>query len=100
MLRKWGMLVLMLLATPALVLAQNTGKISGVVTDADTGDSIPGAQVVVVGTTLGAITDVDGNYFIIGVPVGAYDVQARFVGYQEVVLQRLFERFVQYPAIK
>jgi outer membrane receptor protein involved in Fe transport len=83
MLRKWGMFVLMLLATPALVLAQNTGKISGVVTDADTGDSIPGAQVVVVGTTLGAITDVDGNYFIIGVPVGAYDVQARFVGYQE-----------------
>ncbi len=83
MLRKWGMLVLMLLATPALVLAQNTGKISGVVTDADTGDSIPGAQVVVVGTTLGAITDVDGNYFIIGVPVGEYDVQARFVGYQE-----------------
>ncbi|MGB1374997.1 MAG: carboxypeptidase regulatory-like domain-containing protein, partial [Rhodothermales bacterium] len=73
----------MLLATPALVLAQNTGKISGVVTDADTGDSIPGAQVVVVGTTLGAITDVDGNYFIIGVPVGAYDVQTRFVGYQE-----------------
>ena len=83
MLRKWGMLVLMLLATPALVLAQNTGKISGVVTDADTGDSIPGAQVVLMGTTLGAITDVDGNYFIIGVPVGSYDVQARFVGYQE-----------------
>ena len=83
MLRKWGMLVLMLLATPALVLAQNTGKISGVVTDADTGDSIPGAQVVLVGTTLGAITDVDGNYFIIGVPVGTFDVQARFVGYQE-----------------
>jgi len=83
MLRKWGMLVLMLLATPALIFAQNTGKISGVVTDASTGDSIPGAQVVLVGTTLGAITDVDGNYFIIGVPVGVHDVQARFVGYQE-----------------
>ncbi len=81
MLRKWGMLVLMLLAAPALVFAQNTGKVSGVVTDADTGDTIPGAQVVVVGTTLGAITDVDGNYFIIGVPVGSHDVQARFVGY-------------------
>lgn len=83
MLRKWSMLVLMLLATPVLVFAQNTGKLSGVVTDADTGESIPGAQVVVMGTTLGAITDVDGNYFIIGVPVGSYDVQARFVGYQE-----------------
>ncbi len=83
MLRKWGLLVLMLLAAPTLVFAQNTGKIAGVVTDADTGDTIPGAQVVVVGTTLGAITDVDGNYFIIGVPVGSHDVQARFVGYSE-----------------
>jgi len=83
MLRKWGMLVLMLLATPALVFAQNTGKIAGVVTDAGTGDPLPGAQVILVGTTLGTITDVDGNYFIIGVPVGTFDVQARFVGYQE-----------------
>lgn len=83
MLRKWGMFVLMLLAAPALVFAQNTGKIAGVVTDAGTGDPLPGAQVILVGTTLGTITDADGNYFVIGVPVGTYDVQARFVGYQE-----------------
>ncbi len=82
MLRKWGMVVFMLLAAPAFVFAQNTGKIYGVVTDADTGDTLPGASVVVTGTSLGTITDVDGKYFIIGVPVGAYDVQASFVGYQ------------------
>ena len=70
MLRKWGMMVLMLLAAPTLVFAQTTGKIAGVVTDADTGDPLPGASVIVVGTSLGTITDVDGNYFIIGVPVG------------------------------
>ncbi|NNF03900.1 MAG: TonB-dependent receptor plug domain-containing protein, partial [Rhodothermales bacterium] len=80
------MLVLMLLATPVLVFAQNTGKIAGQVTDADTGDPLPGAQVVVVGTTLGTVTDVDGNYFVIGVPVGSYDVQARFVGYQNATV--------------
>lgn len=81
MLRKWGMVVLMLLATPALALAQNTGKIQGVVTDGDTGDPLPGASVALVGTQLGTITDNDGNYFIIGVPVGTYDVQASFVGF-------------------
>ena len=81
-----SMLVLMLLAAPGLVFAQNTGKIAGVVTDADSGDPLPGAQVVVVGTTLGTVTDVDGNYFIIGVPVGSYDVQARFVGYQNATV--------------
>ena len=82
MLRKWGMFVLMLLAVPALVFAQNTGKIAGVVTDSDTGDPLPGASVVLIGTTMGTITDVDGNYFIIGVPVAEYSVQASFVGYQ------------------
>ncbi len=81
MLRKWGMLVVMLLLTPMLAFAQNTGKISGRVIDRDTGESIPGANVAVVGTTYGSITDVDGNYFILGVPVGNYDVTASFVGY-------------------
>jgi len=81
MLRNWGMLVVMLLLTPMLAFAQNTGKISGRVTDRDTGETLPGANVSLVGTTYGSITDVDGNYFILGVPVGAYDVEASFVGY-------------------
>lgn len=81
MLRKWGMLALALLVTPVMVSAQITGKISGVVTDGESGDPLPGASVVVLGTTLGTITDVDGNYFIIGIPIATYDVQASFVGY-------------------
>jgi len=87
MLRKWGMIALIMLATPVLVFAQNTGKLSGLVTDGDTGDPLPGATVLVVGTSLGTITDVDGNYFIIGVPVGSYDIQASFVGYQNGIVQ-------------
>ena len=85
MLRKWGMMVLMLLAAPALVFAQNTGKIAGVITDADTGDPLPGASIILVGTSLGTITDVDGNYFILGVPVAEYEVRASFVGYQTLI---------------
>ena len=82
MLRKWGALVLVLLAMPVLAYAQNTGKIAGRVVDGSTGDGLPGATVVVEGTTLGTATDIDGNYFIIGVPVGSYNVQASFVGFQ------------------
>ncbi|HEX7070253.1 MAG TPA: TonB-dependent receptor [Rhodothermales bacterium] len=67
---------------PALAWAQNTGKLAGVVTDASTGDPLPGANVVLGGTQMGTITDADGNYFILGVPVGTYDVEASFVGYQ------------------
>ena len=82
MLRKWGALVLLLLALPALAFAQNTGKLSGRIVDSSTGDGLPGATVVVEGTTFGTATDVDGQYFIIGIPVGTYNVQASFVGFQ------------------
>lgn len=86
MLRKWGTLVLLLLAMPALALAQSTGKLSGTVMDQDTGEPLPGASISLVGTQLGTLSDIDGNYFIIGVPVGQYDVQASFVGYQTETL--------------
>jgi outer membrane receptor protein involved in Fe transport len=62
--------------------AQNTGKLAGRVIDGSTGESLPGAAVVLAGTLLGTASDTDGNYFIIGVPVGTYSVQAQFVGYQ------------------
>ena len=86
MLRKWGTVVLFLLATPVLALAQNTGKLSGVVMDASTNEPLPGANVVIMGTQLGTATDVDGTYFILGVPAGVYDIQASFVGYQTVTV--------------
>ncbi len=87
MLRKWGTLVLFLLATPVLALAQNTGKLSGEVIDASTGEPLPGANVVIVGTQLGTAADVDGSYFILGVPVGTHDIQASFVGYQPQMIE-------------
>ena len=86
MLRKWGALVLLLLATPVFAYAQSTGKLAGRVVDA-AGEPLPGANVVLEGTTLGTATDVDGNYFIIGVPVGTYDIQASFVGFQSQTVQ-------------
>uniref|UniRef100_UPI001FB3E123 carboxypeptidase-like regulatory domain-containing protein n=1 Tax=Rhodothermus marinus TaxID=29549 RepID=UPI001FB3E123 len=62
-------------------LAQTTGKITGRVIDAATGAPLPGVSVYIEGTTLGAATDVDGEYVIIGVRPGTYTVVASFVGY-------------------
>jgi len=81
MVRKWGTLVLLSLVTPLLALAQNTGKLTGTVTDNGTGETLPGVTVTVEGTTLGAVTDVDGVYTILGVPVGQYTVRAEYAGY-------------------
>lgn len=67
------------------VLAGTTGKIVGKVTDAKTGEGLPGANVVLVGTKMGAATDMDGSFVIINVPVGTYSVQASMIGFQTVV---------------
>jgi outer membrane receptor protein involved in Fe transport len=74
-------------ALAVAVFAQNSGKISGLVIDLETGAPLVGANVMVMGTSLGAATDVEGNYFILNVPPGKYDLQGSMVGYERV-LQR------------
>jgi len=61
-----------------------TGKISGTVTDGETGDPMPGANVIVEETELGSATDENGNYFIINIPPGTYAVTASMIGYQTI----------------
>ena len=55
------------------------GTVSGTVTDAD-GDALPGANVVVEGTALGAAATLSGSYSV-SVPNGTYTVTASVVGY-------------------
>ena len=64
------------------VASAQTGKITGIVTDAQSGQPVDGVQIHVVGTGYGAITQSNGRYFIISVPPGSYTVQARRIGYQ------------------
>lgn len=70
------------------VFAGTTGKISGKVTDKSTGEPLPGANVILIGTTMGASTDFDGNYFIINIPPGEYEVKASMLGYSAVTFQK------------
>ncbi len=61
-----------------------TGKITGLVTDAETGEPLPGVNVAVEGTNLGAATGVDGEYIILNVPVGTYELRATMMGYTPI----------------
>ena len=63
--------------------AQQQGSITGRVADAASGQPIASAQVNVVGTTLGAQTNSEGQYVIRGVGAGTVQVRALRVGYSE-----------------
>jgi iron complex outermembrane receptor protein len=72
--------VVMLLASNA-VSAQNR-MVRGTVTDAETGEALIGATVTVVGTTRGAVTDIDGNYGV-EIPTGSTQLRIAYTGYAE-----------------
>jgi hypothetical protein len=61
-----------------------TGKIAGTVIDANTGEPLPGANILVQGTDLGAACDAEGYFYIIRLDPGNYNVQARMMGYTTV----------------
>lgn len=61
--------------------AQSSGKITGKITDASTGEPIPFANIVIEGTNYGAASDFDGEYIIVNVPSGTYNVIASYIGY-------------------
>jgi outer membrane receptor protein involved in Fe transport len=88
--RKAGVLLsiaVVMILTLSTLSAQTAGKISGKITDLETGEPLVGCNIVVVGTLMGASTDPDGTFFIINVPPGKFDVEASLIGYQKV-LQR------------
>ncbi len=73
------------LLTLSLLLAlagmAQTGRVSGVVMDRTTGETLPGAHVVVEGTTIGVSTTIDGTFLLDNVPTGEVQVTASFIGY-------------------
>ena len=84
MVKKCLILSFFLLSGLSLLMAGTTGKIAGKITDAQTGEPLPGANVFVEGTTLGAATDTEGDYFILNVPPGTYSVASTMMGYAKL----------------
>jgi len=59
-----------------------TGRISGVITNRETGQPIPGVTISVVGTLVGAFTDENGRFAVLNVPVDNYTLKISSVGYR------------------
>jgi TonB-dependent receptor len=61
---------------------QGSGNIKGKVYDAESKAPLPGATVLVKGTSIGAATDVDGNFVVHSVPSGEQTIVVSYIGYQ------------------
>ena len=68
------------------IMAQ-TGSIEGTVTDSESGEIVPGANVLLMEANRGAATDADGDYSISDVDVGTYTLRVTFVGYETYTQQ-------------
>jgi TonB-dependent receptor len=76
----WGILLSIVSVISVPVSAANS-SISGVVKDSKTGEALFGANVILVGTSMGAATDFDGRYTIPNVISGTYTIRASYIGY-------------------
>ncbi len=73
--------VMSFLANPAF--GQAFGQITGKVIEAESKTPLPGANLLLVGTNRGTVTDVDGRFSIQRVAPGAYSLKVTFIGYED-----------------
>lgn len=80
-------------------VAQN-GTIKGRIFDLNTNESIPFANVLVVGSDIGAISDMEGNFLISGINPGYVVLQASFVGYETALSRDVLVSNAKVPFIE
>lgn len=80
-LRLIAALVAMAVMMSAEAAAQATGTVTGIVTDQATGQGVFGVQVTVVGTSLSGISNQQGNFIILNVPVGPQALRISVLGF-------------------
>jgi hypothetical protein len=85
-LKKWLSGFLLIFFCYSYIFAGTTGKIKGKVLEKESSLPVIGANVVLKGTTMGAAADMNGNYFIINVPPGKYDIVVSAIGYQKLTV--------------
>ncbi len=76
-----------LLLVPFLLFAGTSGKLKGKITDLKTGEPLVGANVVVMGTSLGAQSGMTGEYSITNLSAGTYTIKCSFISYKTVTVQ-------------
>ncbi|HKJ92905.1 MAG TPA: carboxypeptidase-like regulatory domain-containing protein, partial [Longimicrobiales bacterium] len=74
------------LLSAGAVVAQ-TGTITGTVTNSENGQPLQGAQISVVGTSLGTLSQETGRYMLLNVPTGRRTLRVEYIGYASTTVQ-------------
>ena len=87
----YKIVVLIMLVSPALLSAQPVGNIRGVVTDGASGQTLPYVSVIVVNSNpaIGTTSDSAGYFRLNSLPVGRYDIQSSFLGYEPAIFKEI-----------
>lgn len=64
-------------------------NVKGTIKDSKSKEPLIGATIQVMGSTIGAVTDLDGNFQLEGIPDGLYDLQIKYVGYKTSVRRKV-----------
>jgi hypothetical protein len=78
---KKNLLLLFLFLFAAFQAFSQTGSVTGIVKDAETGESLPFCNVFVNNTTIATVTDMDGKYTLSGIESGPVEIGFSFMGY-------------------
>ena len=84
--------IAVLLTINSNIFAGNTGKISGKISDEDTNEPLVGVNVIIKGKAQGASTDEQGEFYLIGIPPGKYDLEISYIGYAPLTMRDLLVR--------
>ncbi len=82
-------IISLVLLLPFFIYAGTTGKLAGTIKDAQTGEPLVGANVIIEGTNFGAATNLNGEYVILNISPGRYNVKFSFIGYETIAIQNV-----------
>jgi outer membrane receptor protein involved in Fe transport len=72
---------------PVVKAVKTTGSIKGTIADAESGEPLIGASVLIVGTSWGASADAEGSFIIKDVPAGIYQLAFSYLGYESAIVR-------------
>ncbi|MSP64421.1 MAG: TonB-dependent receptor [Ignavibacteria bacterium] len=81
--------IIFLISFPCFLIAGQTGKIVGKITDKKSGEPVIGANVLIRDTKIGAATDFEGDYLISNVMPGNYELIISGVGYKNSIIKNV-----------